>query len=224
LPTIESLIRERNVGAAIIDPFVAHLDPKLSVNNDADVRRCLGQVTAVAESTGCAFVLVRHLNKKSGLNAVYRGGGSIGITGAARAVFMVGVDPADDDQRILACVKSNLAPEPASLRFNIESHGTTSRVRWGEKCNTSAADLCQPAKGERGNGAKIDTAKGIIEDILAAGPRGSNEIEGAMEQAGISKSTYWRARRELDLQAEKTEFHGQWLLSLPSTNGHTTEF
>lgn len=224
LPAVEAVIREHDVALAVLDPFVAYLDGKLSMNNDADVRRCLGQVAAVAEATGCAFVLVRHLNKKSGLNAVYRGGGSIGITGAARAVFMVGVDPADESGRIFACVKSNLAPEPASLRFSIEAHGTTSRVRWGDACDTTAHDLCQNGKSERGGG-KLDTAKGIIEDILGDGSRGSNEIEVAMDQAGISKSTYWRARRELGVTAEKTEYQGQWLLSLPSTNGfHDPEF
>lgn len=226
LPAIERIIREREIGATILDPFVAHLDAKLSINNDGDVRRCLGQVAVVAESTGCAFLLVRHLNKKSGLGAIYRGGGSIGLTGAARAVFMVGIDPADSDGRILACVKSNLAIEPPSLRFSIESVGATSRIRWGETCETTVHDICQPVKGDKAAGGKLDAAKGIIADILRDGPRGSNEIEGAMDQAGISKSTYWRARRELAIAAEKSEYQGQWLLSMPAVNGfhHDTEF
>lgn len=71
LPAIEEVIRKGDVALVVIDPFVAFLDGKLNINNDGDVRRCLGQVSALAESTGAAFLLVRHLNKKSGLSAVY---------------------------------------------------------------------------------------------------------------------------------------------------------
>ena len=224
LAAIEQVIRRNDVSLVILDPFVAYLDGKLSVNSDADVRQCLGQVATLAQTTGAAFVLVRHLNKKSGLSAVYRGGGSIGITGAARSVFMVGVDPVDPDSRIFACVKSNLAPEPQSLRFSIETVGHTSRIRWGEACDLSAHDICAPTKERRGSGGKCEAAKQILSDILADGSRGSNEIESAMEEAGISKSTYWRARREIGVEAEKSGFNdGQWLLSLPIVNGFNHE-
>ena len=216
---IEKVIRERNIGLAIFDPFVAYLDGKLSMNNDADVRRCLSQVAEMAERTGVAVVLVRHLNKKSGLTAMYRGGGSIGITGAARAVFMVGEDPTDPDSRILACVKCNLAPEPPSLRFSIEPAGTTSRVCWGDSCDVSAADMLQGQKSSRGG--KTEHAKEIISSILGDGPRGSSEVMGACEDEGISERTYHTARKQLGVVSERTAFGkgGQWLLSLPSTNG-----
>ncbi len=219
LPAIEKTIVENNIGMVVVDPWVAYLDAKLSMNNDADVRRCLGQVAVMAERTCVAVLLVRHLNKKTGLNAKYRGGGSIGITGAARAVFMVGEDPTDDSSRILACVKSNLAPEPPSLRFHIESAGTTSRVCWGDSCDVSASDLLGGEKTSRGG--KLDRAKEIIEDILSEGQRGSNEVMQACKQEGIGESTYHKARKDLGILSEKTEYQGQWMLTMPSTNGST---
>lgn len=225
LPAIEAAIRQHDVSLVTIDPFVAFLDSKLSVNNDADVRRCLGQLATVAEDTGAAIVLIRHMNKKSGIDAIYRGGGSIGITGAARAVFMVGIDPADDGGRILAPVKCNLAPEPPSLRFTIESYQDTSRVRWGDVCDTTAHDLCQPAKGERGNGGKLDTAKEIIRDLLANGPRGSNEVMQACVEAGLGERTYHSARKALGIKSERSGFSdGQWLLTMPANGYHHEEF
>jgi len=217
LPAIEATIDQNDIGLVVIDPWVAYLDGKLSMNNDADVRRCLGQVAAMAEQTGAAVLLVRHLNKKVGLNAKYRGGGSIGITGAARAVFMVGEDPADSDSRIMACVKSNLAPEPQSLRFRIESAGTTSRVRWGEACDITASDML--GAGKQSRGGKLEKAKDIISDILQGGGRGSNEVMAACTSEGISERTYHTARKKLGVLSEKTEFKGQWLLTLPSQNG-----
>jgi len=171
----------------------------------------------MAERTGVSVLLVRHLNKKSGTSAVYRGGGSIGITGAARAVFMVGEDPDDADSRILACVKSNLAPEPPSLRFHIEAAGTTSRVAWGDSCDVSAEDIL--GSGAKTRGGKLDQAKEIIEGILQSGPRGSNEVMEACKAEGIGERTYHTARKSMGITSEKTEYQGQWLLTLPSTNG-----
>ena len=217
LPAIESLIGQHNIGLVVIDPFVAYLDSKLNVNSDADVRRCLGQVATLAETTGASVLLVRHLNKKSGLSAKYRGGGSIGITGAARAVFMVGEDPTDTESRILAPVKCNLAPEPPSLRFHIESVATTSRVSWGDSCDVSASDMLGSVKTSKGG--KLDRAKEIIEDILSVGPRGSNEVMQACKGEGIGDSTYHKARKDLGVKSEKEGLTGGWLLSLPSTNG-----
>lgn len=221
LPAIRSLIGEYHIGLVVIDPFVAYLDAKLSANSDADVRRCLGQVAGLAEETGAAFLLVRHLNKKSGLSAKYRGGGSIGITGAARAVLMVGEDPTDSESRILAPVKSNLGPEPPSLRFHIESTGTTSRVRWGDSCDVSAADMLSAGNADK-KGTKMERAKEIIEDVLSVGPRGSSEVMGACTAEGIGERTYHSARKALGVKSEKTEFQGQWMLSLPCANGAVT--
>ncbi|QEG35118.1 AAA family ATPase [Bythopirellula goksoeyrii] len=223
LATIEVLIVEKKIILWVIDPWVAYLDGKLSMNNDSDVRRCLGQLAAMAERTGVAVLLVRHLNKKTGSHAIYRGGGSIGITGAARSVLMVGQDPADSDSRILAPVKSNLGPEPPSLRFSIESLEGTSRVVWGDSCDVKACDLLKQ-DGKPSGGSKQQQAESIINDILGNGPRGENEVLQACEDAGISKATYWRARQKLEVQSEKVGFNDGWMLSLPSNNGVCHEF
>ncbi len=217
LTAIEKIIRSRNIGLVVFDPFVAYLDSKLNANSDADVRRCLGQVATMAEATGVCVLLVRHLNKKSGLAAIYRGGGSIGITGAARAAFIVGQDPTDPESRILAPVKCNLAKEPPSLRFHIESAGTTSRIRWGESCDVSAADLA--SGGNQSKGGKVEQAKDVITGILKEGPRGSNEVMEACKAEGIGESSYHKARKGLGVRSEKEGLSGGWLLSLPSTNG-----
>lgn len=185
----------------------------------------MGQVATLAENTGAAIILIRHLNKKSGLSAVYRGGGSIAVTGAARAEHMIGVDPADPEGRVMACVKSNLAPEPSSLRFHIESHGNTSRVRWGDHCDTTAGDLCASGSDKR-QGNKTDQAKDIISELLADGPRGSNEVLQACLDAGLSERTYHGARKSLVIKSERVGFGetGQWLLTMPAEVAAFDEF
>jgi len=211
--TIGTEVERYGVGLVIIDPFVAHLDGELNTNSDADVRRALAPVARMAEETGAAVVLVRHLNKKSGTSPKYRGGGSIGILGAARAAFVLGCDPQDADRRVLAPLKCNLAPEPPALTFTIEAVANTSRVCWGESTGLTAAELLDPPKS-RGD-SKLELAKGIISDILKEGQRGSNEVETACTEAGVSVATYRRAKRELGVISEKSAFDGQWILTLP---------
>lgn len=225
LTAVEEVIRECDAAYVFLDPWTAFLDSNINVNNDADVRRCLGQVSTLAENTGAAFILIRHLNKKAGLSAVYRGGGSIAVTGAARAEFMIGVDPADPEARILACVKSNLAPEPPSLRFHIESCGDTSRVSWGDHCDTSAHDLCSTGSDKRGGG-KSDEARTIIEDMLAHGPMASADVLQACLDAGVSKRTHDRVKRDLGVKSHKNGFgdEGTWMVSLPTEGFYSGGF
>lgn len=215
IPRIEQQIIATQAVLWIVDVFTACLASSVSVNNDADIRRVTSQLSAMAERTKCAIVLIRHLNKKSGTHAMYRGGGSIAIAGASRSVLLVGRDPEDPDSRILASVKSNLCKSPASLRFHIEAHGDTSRVVWGDQCDLQANDLLGQDH-KPGGGSKLETAKAILVDVLSNGPRGESEVLDAIESAEISTATYWRARKALNVHSEKTGFGktGEWLLSL----------
>jgi len=56
------------------------------------VRQALSPLTALGAELGVAVLVVRHLNKSGGSNALYRGGGSIGIIGAARVGAVIAQD------------------------------------------------------------------------------------------------------------------------------------
>ena len=84
LPIVERIIREHRVVLVVIDPLMAYLSGTVNSFRDQDVRRALHPLAQLAETTGATFVVVRHLNKSAGGKAMYRGGGSIGIGGAAR--------------------------------------------------------------------------------------------------------------------------------------------
>ncbi len=217
LPLIEQVIRDNNVKLLNIDPWSEFLDPQFNVNSDPDNRKVLGPLSELAQRTGVAAVLVRHLSKKEGSAAQYRGLGSTAPLNASRAAFIVAPDPEDPDLRVMACTKFNIGLKPSSLSFRIESAGLAARVVWEGETSLSANDLVSPPKQSKGG--KLDRAKEIIEEILSSGPRGSSEVMGACEAEGISQRTYHTARKAMNVKSEKTDFRGQWLLTLPSTNG-----
>ena len=99
---------------------MAFLGENINSNSDKDVRSALKPLKQLAERTGAAILIIRHLNKTPGSNVLYRGGGSIGIIGAARSGLIVGPHPEDEEQRVLASQKHNLStPGESGVRDNL---------------------------------------------------------------------------------------------------------
>jgi hypothetical protein len=71
---------------------MAFLSGQVDSHRDQGVRRVLASLAYMASRTGAAVVIVRHMNKDTG-SALYRGSGSIGIVGGARAGLLVAPDP-----------------------------------------------------------------------------------------------------------------------------------
>lgn len=218
LAAIEGAIRENGAALLTIDPLMAYLGSDVNSFRDQDVRRALAPLTALAERTGVAVVIVRHLNKAPGGSPLYRGGGSIGIIGAARCGLLLAADPDDPERRILASTKSNLALPPASLTFRLAPVPGTdvARVEWlGESAHTAGALLSPPAnEEERG---VLGEAREFLRNVLAGGRRPANDVTHEAEGLGIAKATLRRAKKALGVEAEREGFGGGgvWWWRLP---------
>lgn len=133
-------IERHGVTFVVIDPLVAFFSPGIDAHKDQSVRAALAPLAAVAEDTRATILMVRHLAKATGRTAIYRGGGSIGIIGAARAGYIVTKDPDDEGQRVFAQVKSNLGPSMPSLSFRVASDPSP-RIEWQGVSDYSADEL-----------------------------------------------------------------------------------
>lgn len=215
LPAVERAIREMDAKLVIIDPLMAFLSGTTNSHRDQDVRRALARVHDVAEHYGAAILVVRHLNKTSGGPAVYRGGGSIGIIGAARSGLLVARDPENDDRRILASVKSNLCVSPESLAFHLESSDNgVARVVWdGTSSHKADALLALPTDGDERHEA--DEARDFLLDALSDGARSAKTILSDAREAGISEKRLRRAKNALGVSSQKESMAGGWVWSLP---------
>ncbi len=152
---LEALASELNLALIVLDPGVAFIDGDLNTNNDAQVRQALAPLRGICEDTGCATVLLRHLNKDSkGSNPLYRGGGSIAFIGAARSGLLAARSPDDPDEMVLAHIKANVGPRAGSLAYQlkpVEVNGAGSQVRveWLGASDYAAADLLQSQRQNR---------------------------------------------------------------------------
>ncbi len=216
LPQIESAVLGTEAKLLVLDPLMAFLSPDVNTHRDHDVRRVLHALKEVAERTGAAILIVRHLNKSAGGSPIYRGGGSIGIIGAARSGLLVAKDPDNEELRVLASTKCNLAAQPASLSYRLEpgANGAV-RVAWlGSSSHTAQSILAMPeGQGERD---AVSQAAEVLGSILADGPLEAKEVRRQARQAGVSDRTIDRAKELVGVKASKEGFgkEGRWLWSI----------
>jgi hypothetical protein len=174
----------------------------------------------VAEQTGAAVVVVRHLTKQATGQAIMAGGGSIGIIGAARSGLLIARDPDDEDRRVLAVVKSNLAKRSESLSFRLEDAGSGwARVRW-EGTSAHSADALIAATSDLHEKSALAEAKEMLADSLRDGPVAAKEVQRMARESGVSERTLRRAKEEMGVKPIKVGgSNGAWLWQLPAESG-----
>jgi hypothetical protein len=206
LDALEGMVKDKAAALVVIDPLMAFLSGQVNAHVDQDIRRVLSSVGYMAARTGAAVVIVRHMNKGNG-SALYRGSGSIGIVGAARAGLMVAPDPDDDSRRILAMSKSNLAKEPDSLAYRIvedERYGVA-RLVWDGTSRHRANDLVR-ARVDEDEAPALAEAVRVLKEILADGPLAAGNVKKQAATAGVAERTLHRARQALGVTTRRQGF------------------
>jgi AAA domain/Bifunctional DNA primase/polymerase, N-terminal/Primase C terminal 1 (PriCT-1) len=216
LELVADHVTAAGVRLILVDPVMAFLGTEYDAHRDQDIRRCLRPLRDLAERLGVSILMLRHLNKLVGGATMYRGGGSIGILGAARSALIAGRDPKDDGSFVLAMNKTNIGPFPRSLVYRVEAAGMASRVVWVGETDLQAHEiLWHHQTGQRAEGSADAEAK--IRELLAEGSMPAREFEAALKAEGFSRDAIFRARKRLGVVSRKEgRFDGQWSVSLPN--------
>lgn len=217
MDAVMRLVITHHVDLLVIDPMMAFFPPRSCANSDQRIRQALAPLAGLANSTGCAVLLVRHLSKSAGTNAVYRGSGSIGILGSARTGLLLARHPDDPELRVLAMTKTNLGPPAASLGFRLVSGENGAALQWTGPVDLTADELCgaQTAQVSR---RPRERAAEFLKDALANGPRPVTELEKLAAERGLSWKTVERAKQGCGVvteQVRKGSVSG-WYWLLPS--------
>jgi archaellum biogenesis ATPase FlaH len=182
LKDLEMGIIRNNAILVVIDPLMAVLGRNIDSSRDQDVREVLTPLAQLAERTGCAILIIRHLNKGNSANSLYRGAGSIGITAAARVALLVAHDPGDEQKRVFATIKNNLSKVATNLTFQIvENERGVPYIQWlGENHHTTST-LLRP-----GTHLSFDRQEILKALKDASGPLDTKEIS---EHTGLKYSS-----------------------------------
>jgi hypothetical protein len=209
LERLEATIEATGARLVVIDPLSAYLGGSVDAYRDTDIRRALHPMAALAERTSTALLVLRHLSKSGGTNAIYRGGGSIGIIGAARVGLIVARDPEDETgtRCVVAVSKCNIAPLAESLAYRVTSdpERECGVIAWeGTTAHTATSLLAEPASAEERSAR--DEARDWLDAVLGEGPARAKVAQAAAKEAGIAVRTLRRAADDLGLRKVRRGF------------------
>jgi hypothetical protein len=174
-----------------------------------EIRPVLKRISLIAEKTGCAVVVIGHLNK-GGSKSQYRGLGSIDIQAAARSVLTVGRIKGKPYTRAIVQGKNNLAPEGQAIGFELDP---ATGFRWIGTLPITIDELLSGVMPERDS--TYDRAVDFLKDELADGEQPASTLyEKAADQA-ISERTLRSAKHALGIKAVKRDKRWFWA-ALPS--------
>ena len=211
---IREAVVKCNAKLLILDPMSSYIGERCSMNNANETRAEFNHLISVAKDTGCAIVIIAHMNKMKDTSPLYRTNGSIDIAGAARSILAVTRTPNKENpaERYLVQVKSNLAPTGNALVFDVSENG----VVFKDEIELTAEDAFSSLSPRMGRPSeRIEAAISFLKELLSDGEKHSAvDCEAKHEAAGFKKSTAKKAKRKAGIVSHKEGF--MWYWSLPA--------
>ena len=198
---IEDAITATGAKLLILDPLQAYLGAQVDMHRANEVRPAFHTLAGIAQRTGCAIVLVGHMNKTKGQGGLYRGLGSIDIAGAARSILLVRREKDEPSVLHMAHIKSNLAPLGQTLSFKV-ADGQVSFLGASE---ITAEELLRGGESEGDQApTKVMQAEEVFAELAARQEEvPSNEAFALFAQRGFKRKTVENAKQELGLKSVK---------------------
>ncbi len=209
---IEEAIQKTGAKLFILDPLQAYMGADVDMHRANEVRPLLKRMSLIAERTGCAVIVVGHLNK--GMNqSQYRGLGSIDIQAAARSVLTVGRIKGKPTLRAFAQGKSNLAPEGQSIAFELDpAHG----FRWVGAYPVTVDELL----GCVARATVAERAQNLIRTELAGNTPKAKDMLALAKEQKISKISLNRAKAIVKARSFKVNNVWFWTIDPPEKQGY----
>ena len=205
---IEQAITQTGAKLFILDPLQAYIGADVDMHRANEIRSVLKRISAVAEKTGCAVVVIGHLNK-GGSKSQYRGLGSIDIQAAARSVLTVGRIKGKPYTRAIVQGKNNLAPEGQAIGFELDP---STGFRWIGTLPITIDELLSGVMPE--HDTTYDRAISFLKRELADGEQLAAVLYDKAAAEDISERTLRSAKQALNIRAVKHDKRWYWAFPL----------
>jgi putative DNA primase/helicase len=220
----QKIVEIGDVVLVVVDPVSSYLG-KADSHKNAEVRSVLEPLSDMADRTRVAILTITHFNKTGASNstkALHRFIGSIAFTEAPRTAFAVIADADSEGRYLFLHAKNNLAQPPQGLAFRLEQTIidpgiVASRVCWDTAPVSITANqaLAAEAGGVEQRSARAEAEEFLCE-LLAGGPVSAKQGEEDARALGIAPRTLMRARKRLNIVAEKGGMGAGWTWRLPA--------
>lgn len=176
---LEAAMTESAATILFIDPIQYFMGAKVDINKANEVRAFMKELANAAERTNCAVIIVRHLRKQGGDNALHKGLGSMDFAASVRSILHV--VKGDDKLRFIHHVKANNTEEGRDLAYRIKDGMFMWDLKFAPpKVSTSPK--------------KTIMAKAFLVTMLKNGPLPAAELFQMAADEGISYSALNRAK------------------------------
>lgn len=203
---IEQAILKEKAKLMILDPIQAYLGAKMDMNRANEARDMTKHLGQVAERTGCAIVLIGHMNKNAGGKVAYRGMGSIDFFAVARSVLLVGRVKGQENRRAMIQIKNNLAERGHAKSFVL----TDGVFTWKGDCDITEDEL---AGGFAPKTSKQEEAKDLLVSLSCTAKEAAvSQIQEKARDRGISWRTMEMVKKELQIKSKKVNNAWYWIL------------
>lgn len=203
---IEKAIVEKKAKLLILDPIQAYLGGKMDMNRANEARDMTKHLGQVAERTGCAIVLIGHMNKNVGGKVAYRGMGSIDFFAVARSVLLVGRVKGQENRRAMVQIKNNLAERGHGKSFLL----TEGIFQWQGDYDITEEEL---TGGFVSKTSKQENAKELLRSLSVITKEiPTSEIREKAIERGFSWRTMELVKKELGIQSKKVNNVWYWIL------------
>lgn len=203
---IEQAILKEKAKLMILDPIQAYLGAKMDMNRANEARDMTKHLGQVAERTGCAIVLIGHMNKNAGGKVAYRGMGSIDFFAVARSVLLVGRVKGQENRRAMIQIKNNLAERGHAKSFVL----TDGVFTWKGDYDITEDEL---AGGFAPKTSKQEEAKDLLASLSCTTKEAAvSQIQEKARDRGISWRTMEMVKKELQIKSQKVNNAWYWIL------------
>lgn len=203
---IEQAILKEKAKLMILDPIQAYLGAKMDMNRANEARDMTKHLGQVAERTGCAIVLIGHMNKNAGGKVAYRGIGSIDFFAVARSVLLVGRVKGQENRRAMIQIKNNLAERGHAKSFVL----TDGVFTWKGDYDITEDEL---AGGFAPKTSKQEEAKDLLVSLSCTTKEAAvSQIQEKARDRGISWRTMEMVKKELQIKSKKVNNAWYWIL------------
>lgn len=203
---IEQAILKEKAKLMILDPIQAYLGAKMDMNRANEARDMTKHLGQVAERTGCAIVLIGHMNKNAGGKVAYRGMGSIDFFAVARSVLLVGRVKGQENRRAMIQIKNNLAERGHAKSFVL----TDGVFTWKGDYDITEDEL---AGGFAPKTSKQEEAKDLLVSLSCTTKEAAvSQIQEKARDRGISWRTMEIVKKELQIKSKRVNNAWYWIL------------
>jgi hypothetical protein len=216
LERLRGLIIDESVALVVLDPLVSRLGAQLDTHKDAEVRRALEPLKAIADDTKTAFLGLIHLNKSGGQDPLNQIMASRAFGAVARSTLFAMKSGDDEDAYLLGNPKNNLGKKAVTLTYRIDGHHVTdtpegeeiwtAKIRWTGETDQSIQDaLSEADQGEVAGSTQDAIAR--LKDYLTDSGGGADSAlaKKHAKECGHNERTLQRARHKLGVTIESVE-------------------